>query len=189
MLDTSKTRAGQPSSDSSSDLWETAQGTSNFPIINATTRSINTESRPGQLKTTSPASKKMAENDSPLQCCHGYSGSQYRKNCCHGQDPPDHCHQHCCPGHCGRKRNGSLERLHGCQTCVRTQKESERWLEEERERERIEEERREDRKRRQRDPNYVPTVDDRLDDAADAAGIVGLVGILAYVVLRWMRSE
>lgn len=32
----------------------------------------------------------MAEN-SPRGCCHGYSGSRYRRDCCHGEEPPNHC--------------------------------------------------------------------------------------------------
>lgn len=52
----------------------------------------------------------------------------------------------------------------------------------------MEMERREDRKRRQRDPNYVPTLDDRIDDAVDASKIVAVVALVAYVVFRWIRG-
>lgn len=54
-------------------------------------------------------------------------------------------------------------------------------------------ERLEDRKRRQKDPNYIPTPEDRAEDAMDdaiGATLIGeFAGLVAYGVLRWMRSD
>lgn len=59
----------------------------------------------------------------------------------------------------------------------------------EREWHRMQMERLEDRKRRQRDPNYIPTPEDRFDDAMAAVMIGAAVVLVAYGVFRWMRSE
>lgn len=50
-----------------------------------------------------------------------------------------------------------------------------------------------DRKRRKQDPNYVPTPEDKddeaINDALGAAAIGAFVALVAYGILRWMRKE
>lgn len=143
-------------------------------------------SRPAKLRTTDPAPNKMPEH-SPHRCCHGYSGSRYRRDCCHGQEPPNHCHRKCCPGHCRRKRNwGMTLTCCDCKTCLRMREE-----ESARERERIRyfREKLKDRERRQKNPNYVPTVDDRFYDAIGAAIAGGAAALVTYGIFRMMGIE
>lgn len=47
----------------------------------------------------------------------------------------------------------------------------------------------EDRKRREREPNYVPTGEDRFDDAVCAAITGGAVALVTYGILRMMGLE
>lgn len=68
------------------------------------------------------------------------------------------------------------------------EKERER-LEKQREWYRMRMERLEERQRRRRDPNYIPTLEDRLDDAMAATMIGAVVALVAYGVFRWTRSE
>lgn len=143
-------------------------------------------SRPDKLKTTNPAPNKMAGN-SPHRCCHGYSRSTYRRDCCHGQEPPNHCHRKCCPGHCRRKRNWRMNlNCCDCTTCLRMRQEE---LARELERIRYFREKWEDRERRERHPNYVPTVDDRFYDAIGAAITGGVVALVTYGIFQMMGID
>lgn len=46
-----------------------------------------------------------------------------------------------------------------------------------------------DRERRQRDPNYVPTADDRFYDAIAAVITGGAVALVTYGIFRMMGIE
>lgn len=64
----------------------------------------------------------------------------YQRDCCHDEDPPNHCHTKCCPIHCDRQ---STCQCAPCKEKARERREKfERSLEELR--------------RRKADPNYVP---------------------------------
>lgn len=127
----------------------------------------------------------------PNQCCRGGSGSRYRRDCCHGENPPDHCHRYCCPGHCDRRGVSGC----GCQSCRRRCEEIEEerrkaeaeWKERDRIRREKAQKKREDRERRMMNPNYVPTAEDKVDDALGAATVSLGVSLVACVVLGVFR--
>lgn len=45
------------------------------------------------------------------------------------------------------------------------------------------------RKRRWRDPNYVMTPEDRVDDVVEVVFIGSAVALVAYAVFRWIRGS
>lgn len=57
------------------------------------------------------------------------------------------------------------------------------------EEERYYQEKAERRKRRWRDPNYVMTPEDRVDDVVEVAFIGSAVALVAYAVFRWIKGS
>lgn len=89
---------------------------------------------------------------------------RYQRDCCHGEDPPKHCHRKCCSRHCQKQMYSC-----SCADCQEQKRQSDIAWEEALERRRKTEERR-------ADPNHIRTREEELEDLADDVIHLTLLG-------------
>lgn len=125
--------------------------------------------------------QKEPDQQIPLceQPCDGNRRGLYKRDCCHGEFPPNHCHYNCCNRHCHWQ---SSCRCDDCKDRLERRAILMKLEKEERDRKIAE------KLRRRADPNYVPTWEDRIDDAVVLAICAACVGFVGWGVYRIVKA-